>query len=833
MTRYLPLLLAPLAQSRARLLATVLAIALGVALGYAVAVINQSALRELGQALRSLSGEAELTIRGARAGFDENLYPQVAALPEVAVASPVVEAQLSLLDRDEALRVLGLDVFRAGQIQPALLAQAEDLLDTLRPDAVFLSPAARAQLRVAMGDVVRVQVGLDPLPLRVAGWLPADGTRAPLAVMDIGAAQWHFGKLGRLTRIDVKLRPGARLEVLDRRLQALLPAGVHAERPDSAVRATAALTRAYRVNLNVLALVALFTGGLLVFSTQALSVVRRRSHLALLRVQGVTRSGVVGLLLAEGAIVGTIGAALGLLLGFGAAAVVLHFVGADLGAGHFRGLAAAPSAETKAMVMFFVLGVAAALLGSLAPALEAARAAPAQALKAGDDAHAFEHLTAPRSGVALIAAGAFVAPLPPIAELPVFGYLSIALLLIGTIALLPYLMRALLRMTPWLPALPAQLAYNQLRNAPGPATTSLAPIVAAVSLTASMVIMVASFRQSLDDWLEQMLPADLYLSAGSAGDTAYLSAEHQARIAATAGVRRVEFLHSTQIVLDPARPPVTLLARDIDREAVRARIPMVSDPVAVARDGAPPVWVSELVRDVYRLDPGEIVQLPISGRHVAFTVAGVWRDYARQNGALLIERNVYVGLSGDQAVTDAGVWLDADVGAVQIAQRLRAALPGGERLEIVEPGSIRDLSLRIFDRTFAATYALEAAAILIGLLGLSSGLAGQVLARRGELAMLRHIGMTRAQIARMLAFEGVLTSAIGLVVGCALGVLISLILIYIVNPQSFHWGMEMHLPWAALAGFCAVMLALATLTALASARQAMSGAVLRAVREDW
>ena len=179
------------------------------------------------------------------------------------------------------------------------------------------------------------------------------------------------------------------------------------------------------------------------------------------------------------------------------------------------------------------------------------------------------------------------------------------------------------------------------------------------------------------------------------------------------------------------------------------------------------------------------------------------------------------------------MWLDADVGAVQIAQRLRAALPGGERLEIAEPGSIRDLSLRIFDRTFAATYALEAAAILIGLLGLSSGLAGQVLARRGELAMLRHIGMTRAQIARMLAFEGVLTSAIGLVVGCALGVLISLILIYIVNPQSFHWGMEMHLPWAALAGFCAVMLALATLTALASARQAMSGAVLRAVREDW
>jgi putative ABC transport system permease protein len=828
----LALVLAPLAQNKARLLVTVLAIALGVALGYAVAVINQSALRELGQALQALSGEADLTIRGPRSGFEESLYAQVATLPEVAVASPVVEAQVSVLGRDEALRMIGLDVFRAGQIQPALLAAAEDSLDTLRPDAVFLSPAARAQLRAEVGDVLRVQVGLDVVPLRVAGWLPADGTRAPLGVMDIGAAQWRLGRLGRLTRIDLKLRPGARVEALERRLQTMLPAGVHAERPASAVRAAATLTRAYRVNLNVLALVALFTGGLLVFSTQALSVVRRRSHLALLRVQGVTRRGLTGLLLAEGAIVGVIGAALGLLLGFGAAVVVLHFIGADLGAGHFRGLSAAPGIEPWALAVFFVLGVAAALLGSAAPALEAARAAPAQALKAGDDVHAFERLTAPRSGIALVAVGALAAGLPPVDGLPVFGYLSIALLLIGTIMLLPRLMHALLRVLPGPPAVPAQLAHSQLRNAPGPATTSLAPIVAAVSLTVSMAIMVASFRQSLEDWLDRMLPADLYLSAGGAGDTAYLSPDDQARIAATDGVRQVEFLRSTQILLDPARPPVTLLARDIDREQVQARVPLVSEPVPPAPD-APPVWVSEIVRDLYGLDPGETVQLPISGRRATFTVAGVWRDYARQNGALLIERKVYMERTGDHTVTDAGVWLGPGVTATQIAQRLRGALPGGERLEIAEPGAVRHLSLQIFDRSFAATYALEAAAILIGLFGLSSSLSSQVLARRSELGMLRHIGMTRAQVGAMLTFEGVLTSAVGLLVGCVLGALISLILIHVVNRQSFHWGMELHLPWLALAAFCVVMLALATLTALASARQAMSGEVLRAVREDW
>ncbi|HEU5283875.1 MAG TPA: FtsX-like permease family protein [Burkholderiales bacterium] len=831
MTRYLPLLLAPLAQNKARLIVTVLAIALGVALGYAVAVINQSALGELSQALQAISGQAQLTIRGPRSGFDQSLYPQVAALPEVAVASPMVEAQASVVGRDEPLRLIGLDVFRAARIQPALLAEAEDPLDTLRPDTVFLSTAARAQLGAKIGDVLRVQVGLGEVQLRVAGWLPAGATPAAVGVMDIGAAQWRLGRLGRLTRIDLALRPGARVETVARRLQSILPPGVHAERPASAVHAAATLTRAYRVNLNVLALVALFTGGLLVFSTQALSVVRRRSHLALLRVQGMTRRALAGLLLAEGALVGVIGAALGLVLGFAAAAGVLHFVGADLGAGHFRGLGAAPSVEPWALALFFFLGVGAALLGSLAPALEAARAAPAQALKAGDDVHAFERLTAPRSGVALIAAGVLVLWLPPIDRLPVFGYASIALLLIGTITLLPRLMHALLRWMPGLGPVPAQLAHSQLRNAPGPATASLAPIVAAVSLTVSMAIMVDSFRHSLEGWLDHVLPADLYLRAGGAGDTAYLAPADQARIAGAAGVRRVEFLRSTQIVLDAARPPVTLLARDIDPRQVHERVPLVSEPASPA-PAAPPVWVSEAVRDLYGFDPGEIVQLPIAGRRHSFTVAGVWRDYARQNGALLIERQVYVERTGDATVTDAGVWLEPGVTAAQAAQRLRA-LPGGEQLDIAEPAAVRELSLGIFDRTFAATYALEAAAILLGLFGLSSSVAARVLARRSELGMLRHIGMTRAQIAAMLTFEGVLTSAVGLLVGCALGALMSLVLIYVVNPQSFHWSMELRLPWATLATFCLVMLGLATLTALAGARQAMSGQVLRAVREDW
>ena len=826
------LVLGPLLQDKLRLLVAMLAIALGVALGYAVQIVNGAAMREFVQALQGFSGEADLSVRGPRSGFDQSLYPAIARLPQVALASPVVEVQAQIVGQDQPLRIVGLDVFRAARIQPLLLAQADAFMDTLQADTVFLSPAAREWLGLRVGDALRVQVGLGEVPLRVAGWLPAEGTRARVAVMDIAGAQWLLQREGRINRVDVKLRPGADVRATRDAIAALLPAGVGVDRPDSAIEATGRMTRAYRINLNVLAMVALFTGGLLVFSTQALGVVRRRAQLALLRVLGMTRRGLVGHLLLEGFLVGGVGAGAGIALGYGLAAAVLRFVGADLGAGHFRGLDAAPALEPAAVAVFFALGVSAALLGSLLPALEAARARPAAALKAGDDARVFARLGRVWPGAMLLALAGLLVWQPAIYGVPLLGYIAIALMLIGTILLLPRLFALVLRVLP-LPRRPVPaLALAQLRNAPGPASMSLAAIVAAISLTVSMAIMVASFRQSLDDWLGRVLPADLYLRAGIAGDSVFLSPADQQRIAALAGVRRTEFLRSEQLLLDLRRPAVTLLARDLDAATAAQTLPLVGRPYAP--DGElPPVWVSEMMVDVFGMQLGQRVELPIAGRSVAFVVAGVWRDYARQNGAVIVQRSVYRASSADERVTDAALWLEPGADPREMSGALRAALPGGERLEIAQPGEIRELSLDIFDRSFAATYALEAAAILIGLFGLSSSVTAQALARRREFGMLRHVGMTRSQVAGMLTVEGLVTSTVGLLVGFALGSVISLVLIHVVNRQSFHWSMELHLPWLALLGFGALMLAMSTLTARASARHAVRADAVRAVREDW
>jgi putative ABC transport system permease protein len=245
------------------------------------------------------------------------------------------------------------------------------------------------------------------------------------------------------------------------------------------------------------------------------------------------------------------------------------------------------------------------------------------------------------------------------------------------------------------------------------------------------------------------------------------------------------------------------------------------------------MWITEAAADFYRLRPGARVEVPLAGRNAAFTVAGIWRDYARQNGALLIDRAVYIDLTGDRLATDAGLWLAPEITSGQVETALRHALPGADRIELSQPGEIRQLSLSIFDRTFAVTYVLEACVILIGLFGLSAGVAGQVAARRREFGVLRHIGMTRRQIGAMLASEGLLSAALGLGVGLIPGWLISLILVHVINRQSFHWSMELHVPWELLGILALALLLLATLTAALSGRHAIGTDVVRAVREDW
>ena len=314
-----------------RNLAALLAVMLGVALAFAVQLINQSALSEFSSAVRAVNGEADFELRGQRAGFDEALYARVARHPQVAIASPIVEIDTYGFDaagERVPLKLIGLDALVVAGIAPALLPRPDanaDRMAMLDPGALFLNPAARQ--RLAPGSILRVQTNSGITALAVAGSVLASGP--PLAVIDIAGAQASFGWLGRLSRIDVRLAPGADKATVLRELA--LPDGVRAAAPDETTQRVSNVSRAYRVNLTVLALVALFTGAFLVFSILSLSVAKRQPQLALLGVLGLSARERLWLVLAESAILGALGSALGLLLGTALAALALRLLAGDLG----------------------------------------------------------------------------------------------------------------------------------------------------------------------------------------------------------------------------------------------------------------------------------------------------------------------------------------------------------------------------------------------------------------------------------------------------------------------------------------------------------------------
>ncbi|HVK95354.1 MAG TPA: FtsX-like permease family protein [Noviherbaspirillum sp.] len=823
-----------------RTLVAVGAIALGIALGFAIHLINAAAYNEFSAAIKSLSGQADLQVRGTQAYFDEALYAQLAQRREVDVASPVLEVDAAVEGREDALKVLGIDPFQAAAIAPDLLGvpAPERPFDTLADDALFLSPAAMEWLRVKQGDRLRLRSGVQTVNLRVAGGLVRARPGQRIAVMDIGAAQWRFQRLGQLSRIELKLAPGVTRAAYKRLLaQQLHPQYLVAETQDQEAR-TANMSRAYRVNLNMLALVALFTGAFLVFSTQALSVIRRRSQLAFLRVAGMTRAQLLGQILIEGATLGVIGSLLGLVGGYAIASTVLHLFGGDLGGGYFPGVQPSVQFSPVAAAVFFTLGTAVALLGCAAPAWEAARARPAPALKSGSEDIALSKLSSPWPALACLVLGVLLTQLPPVAGLPVFGYLAIGLLLIGTIALMPRLsamvFSALARAVVPLQRAVSTLTLARLANAPNQASMALGGVLSSFSLMVAMAIMVASFRVSVDDWLSQLLSADLYVHAAASGNTATLSIREQEAIAASPLVARTEFLRISQLALDPTRPPVALLARPIDLADPNRTLPLTGATLALQDlpDSRMPIWVSEAMVDLYGYQVGARVTLPIAGTLGQFVVAGVWRDYARQSGAIQIRLDDYRRLSGDRDVNDAALWLRAGTSTDEAIAALRR-LPFGTALEFSVPDDIRAISLRIFDRSFAVTYLLEAVAIVIGLFGVAATFSAQTLARAKEFGMLRHLGVSRRQILTMLAAEGGLLSLLGIAIGFLLGGAISLILVFIVNPQSFHWTMQLHMPWRILATVAAVLLASATATAVIAGRYAVSGDAVRAVREDW
>ncbi|HJV27282.1 MAG TPA: FtsX-like permease family protein [Aromatoleum sp.] len=830
------LFLASLRYSRFATALSLLAIALGVALGLAVQLIHDAALDEFGRGLRSLAGAVDLQLTGPRTGFDDRLYAEIARLPQVADIAPVLELEVRLPGRTQSLRVFGVDVLRAYRLHAAFQPKPEATggeggeFALFAPDALFLTTPARTALGLETGATLRVQSGTVERTLRIAGGVPAAPANQPFGVMDIAAMQQVFDHIGRISRIDLRMRSRTDPDDMRTVLKAMLPPGVEILTPELAESQAVALSRAYRVNLTMLAAIALVTGAFLVFSSQRLAVARRVQEFAFLRAMGLTRRELMLGILVEGAVLGLAGGVLGIALGHVLARLAIGLFGGDLGAGYFEGLAPTLRFEPLAAIAYLVAGVLAGLAGAWGPARDAARVNPASGLRAGADSGGFHVRTGAFLALVLATVALGLCVLPPVSGVPVFGYGAVAAILAAAILVLPAIASSIHRAWPPGRSATVRLARARLGAAPGQAVVAAAGVVASVALAAAMGIMVTSFRHSLDAWLGVVLPADLYVSASRGANSGYLDEALIARVAQLDGVETLRPVRFDSIRLDATHSPVTLIARPVDGGKI---LPLVSTE---DREGKlpekVPIWISEAMAAIFSLDIGDEPLIPIAGKPVPCRVAGVWRDYARQYGAFVIELDDYRRLTSDFSANDLGIWLRRGASPDAVAAEVRAAT-GDRAVDIAVPREIRDRSLAIFDRTFLVTYLMEAVAVVIGLFGVSASFAALASARRREFGMLRHLGLTRRDIGRLLAIEGAMTAAVGSVVGLAAGAAVSVVLIEVVNRQSFHWSMDIRIPFVGLAAFACVLITLAALAARLSGRHAMHQSAVLAVREDW
>jgi putative ABC transport system permease protein len=441
--------------------------------------------------------------------------------------------------------------------------------------------------------------------------------------------------------------------------------------------------------------------------------------------------------------------------------------------------------------------------------------------------------------------------LPPIFGIPLAAYISVALLLLGGIGALPWLIALLYdRLSPWVSQrLLPMLAVERARRVRESAAIAVSGVVASLSLAVALTVMVTSFRDSVSQWLDVVLPADLYLrtaapsgSAG-AGETVFFTREFVTDLSALPGVRKVSALRTTQLLLEPTQPAIALVARDLSEPA--ESLPLIANvlPVPTGQVG---IYVSEAMVDLYGAKPGTVFS-PLAAAFAqsidkkpsttVFFVAGVWRDYARQFGAIAIDLKDFQRLSGDTRINDLGLWLQpsADASSVEKSARQVADQRYGAAslIEFASTSQIRAISLKIFDRSFAVTYWLQGVAIAIGLFGVAASFSAQVLARRKEFGLLVHLGLTRRQILTVVAGEGAAWTVIGSLAGLLLGLAVAVVLVKVVNPQSFHWTMDLVLPWLRLTALCAAVIAAGTLTAWLAARSAAGRDAVLAVRQDW
>jgi putative ABC transport system permease protein len=823
----------------------VLGVALGVAVAVAIDLANAAARRGFARSTEALLGRATHEVRGGPAGLPEDLYRQLRVEQGLRPSAPVVEGVVTALDLDgRPLHVLGIDPFAEapfrGHLGEDTLADAAFAPFFTSEGAVLLGSALAERYGLSPGSPLRVQAGDRIVTLDVLGLLE---TRDPerrraldsLLVLDVAAAQRLLRLEGRLSRIDLILESDEEAEAAAHVLPPAARLGPAGEQRDAAAR----LTTAFELNLTALSRLALVVGMFLIYNTVMFSVVQRRLVFGTLRTLGATAGQVLGLVLVEAAAAAALGAALGLGLGSLLGRAAVRLVTRTINDLYFV-VAVAESHLTPAGVLKgLALGLGAALLAALAPALEATRVEPIVALRPSTFEARARRLVPILGAAGLLVAllGALTLALAPLSL--VLSFAGLFGVVLGVAFIAPAftvgLMRVLRPLASRSLRTVGRLATGTVARAVSRTGVAVGALMVAVSAAIGVSLMIASFRAAVTNWLELTLVADLYVSApapgGGRGSTP-LGEDVPARVAAVPGVAAIETIRLVQVASPEG--PVRLAVTDAARARSAALYRFADgDPEEIwprVQEGA--VVVSEPFALRHRLPPhGGRITLRTDQGEASFAVVGTYYDYATERGTVLMSRRTYERHWDDRARTSVAAYVAPGHDVALVADELRRALEG-TALQVVENRTLRLEALKVFDRTFAVTEALRLLAVGVAFIGVWSALLALHVERTRELGLLRAVGLLPRQLWGLAFLEsGLIGLAAGLM-SLPTGVLLAALLVEVINVRSFGWTMPLRLEPVVLGQALALSVLAALLAAIYPVARLQKLSVAAALRQE-
>ena len=835
------LLVRPLFKEPLRAALTLLAIALGVAVVLAIDLAGNAAAGSFHSSLETLTGDADLEVT-ASGGVPEKIVGTLATLPYALRVETRVEDYAVIPETKQTVPLIGLDfVAEAGQ-RSGLAFQAPQSEDALQylgaKDSIWVGESLGRKSGERIALLINDQVGV----YAVRGAFPDSHGNASAIVMDIAAAQRALNRPGRVDRVLIKVPVAVSVEEWQRRLTRALPPGLLVRPAGAGTNGNRRMLAAFRWNLNLLSYIALVVGAFLIYNTISVSVVRRRAEIGIVRALGASRRSVLAAFVGEAACFGFLGALIGLPLGRVMASGAVNLMGATVEALYVTSRPGSIALTPYSVLLAMLIGIGVAVASAYSPAREASFVSPVEAMAHGRREYiALVHKKRDFwIAVVLGLAAAAASRAPALAGKPVLGYLAALLLIVASAFAMPSIVATLTsassRVLGKILGVEALLASRSLSSSLRRTSVLVGALSTAIAMMTAVGIMVGSFRETVLLWMGDQLPADLYLRpAGNAAADRHptISVELTEKIARLPGVEAIDRLREYEISYDGMPAGLGSVELNILRAYHNADFlsGRPTNQVLSELREANTVLISEPFANKHNLRAGDSVILPLGEKRIIFRVADIYYDYSSERGTILMDRNVLLRYVPDPAASNLAVYVDATASVDTVRAEIDQAA-AGHRVLVFSNRDLRGEALRIFDRTFAITYALEGVAVIVAVMGVAGALLALVIDRRRELGLLRFLGAKAGQVRKLIVTEAGLIGLIANFAGIALGFALSLILIYVINRQSFGWTIRFHWPVAVLLGALTLVYAATVIAGLYPARVAVHLNPIEVVHEE-